>query len=440
MMFGTKVRYGITYKTNQPGFQVYTRKFYHNFKVAVTQENFEGARGSNLGSMDAYVMCERTRIGIYDQVTFKPKQQWNVPTKSQKDDIQILFLAVSDDQTKIGVALGKVLIKDQQVITEIAIYKKSNSGKFQLEKLRDFESQDACIQFFFSQKRTTDLLFFTKSECFLFDYLVESKERETLYAFENELNDQPKFGQFNRNQTKFIITSASDILYVDIKEKLEIDIDDREGIAQIQNIIADEENFYVLANKKDNKLGYFLLTVNIDQPHKESSYLIKWSNKLDIGNCDLHMMKENGKNMIVISYKCIGINTFNVFVIDIDTNLIVYWHESYQLWESPVKGFLLNTNDFLILSKDGINLLALGEKPARVVQDNEGFDRMIHSVGSCNYLKIESTNHLLFACQFYENRQICIQEQYNDLDGNTHFDDIFRVKVNEITLRELMLI
>ena len=82
MMFGTKVRYGITYKTNQPGFQVYTRKYYHNFKVAVTQDNFEGARGANLGSMNAYVMCEKTRIGIYDQVTFKPKQQWNVPTKS----------------------------------------------------------------------------------------------------------------------------------------------------------------------------------------------------------------------------------------------------------------------------------------------------------------------------------------------------------------------
>lgn len=349
-------------------------------------------------------------------------------------------MTVSDDQTKIGVALGKVLIKDRRIITEIAIYKKSSSGKFQLEKLRDFESQDACIQFFFSQKKTTELIFFTKTECFSFDYLDEAKDRDTLYAFENELNDQPKFGQFNKNQTKFIITSASDILYVDMKQKLEIDIDDREGISQIQNIIADDYNFYILSNKRASKLGYFLLTVSIDNPHEESQYLINWSNKLDIGNCDLHMMEEKGKQMIVISYKCIGINTFNVFVIDLETKLIMYWHESYQLWESPVKGFLLKTNDFLILSKDGINMISLGEKPARVVKDNEGFDRMIHSVGSCNYLKIEKTNHLLFACQFYDNRQICIQSQYDDLDGNTHFDDIFRVKINEITLRELMLI
>jgi hypothetical protein len=139
----------------------------------------------------------------------------------------------------------------------------------------------------------------------------------------------------------------------------------------------------------------------------------------------MHMMTEENKdeesprfgkmeNSIVVSYKFIDINTFNVFVIDLHTKLIKYWHEGYQLWESPVKGFLLPSNDFLILSKDGINVLAISEKEKRVIKDAEGFERMIHSLGSCNYLKIEPTNHILFACQFYDDRQICIQEQYND--------------------------
>lgn len=136
--------------------------------------------------------------------------------------------------------------------------------------------------------------------------------------------------------------------------------------------------------------------------------MIQWTNKLDIGNCDLHLMPEDikdsndnviGQTMnIVVSYKSIGINTFNVFVINLEDKLIKYWHEGYQLWESPVKGFLLNSNDFLILSKDGINVLALGEKKGRVIKDQEGFDRYIHSLGSVNYIKIEKTNHLLFAC------------------------------------------
>ena len=65
---------------------------------------------------------------------------------------------------------------------------------------------------------------------------------------------------------------------------------------------------------------------------------------------------------------------------------------------------------------------------------------MIHSLGRCNYLKIEKTNHLLFACQDYWNRQVCIQEQYNDNEDQTKFDDIYRIKIFEPTLRELMMI
>ena len=73
------------------------------------------------------------------------------------------------------------------------------------------------------------------------------------------------------------------------------------------------------------------------------------------------------------------------------------------------------------MNKDGINILALGEKENKVVKDHEGFNRMIHSLGSCNYLKIEPKNHLLFACQFYENRQVCIQHQHLDAEEQTKF-------------------
>jgi hypothetical protein len=73
------------------------------------------------------------------------------------------------------------------------------------------------------------------------------------------------------------------------------------------------------------------------------------------------------------------------------------------------------------------------------VKDENGADRKIHSLGSCNYLKIEPTNHLLFACQDYGNRQIKIQEQYLDVT-ETKFTDIYKIKIYEPTLRELMVI
>lgn len=58
----------------------------------------------------------------------------------------------------------------------------------------------------------------------------------------------------------------------------------------------------------------------------------------------------------------------------------------------------------MILNKSGINLLALGEYGSRQVIDKDGFPRYIHALGSCNYLKIDPSNVILFACQYYDDR------------------------------------
>lgn len=59
MMFGARVRFSITYKTNQPGLTIYTRKYFHNFKVGLSTQNLEGALGVNLPKLSAYVMSEK---------------------------------------------------------------------------------------------------------------------------------------------------------------------------------------------------------------------------------------------------------------------------------------------------------------------------------------------------------------------------------------------
>ena len=84
---------------------------------------------------------------------------------------------------------------------------------------------------------------------------------------ENTLEDQPNFGVFNHDQTVFIVTSSADILYVDTKTGKEIDMDDAEKIGCLQNIIQDDEYFYILANKRESRLGYYLLKVAINDPY-----------------------------------------------------------------------------------------------------------------------------------------------------------------------------
>jgi abortive infection bacteriophage resistance protein len=105
----------------------------------------------------------------------------------------------------------------------------------------------------------------------------------------------------------------------------------------------------------------------------------------------------------------------------------------------------------LIISNQGINVIAIGNKEARVIEDAENFKRKIHSLGSCNYLKVEPEQHILFACQYYDNRQICIQDQYQtpfvskseestEFGNQTKFEDVYKIKLHDITLRELLLV
>lgn len=56
------------------------------------------------------------------------------------------------------------------------------------------------------------------------------------------------------------------------------------------------------------------------------------------------------------------------------------------------------------MSKNGLSVISIGNSESRVLKDNDGQNRMVHSLGYCNYLKIESTNHILFANQFYDDR------------------------------------
>jgi len=57
-------------------------------------------------------------------------------------------MAVSNDQMRIGIVLGRILIKDEQEITDIVIYtKKTNSPheKFEFKKQRQFNFINTCI-------------------------------------------------------------------------------------------------------------------------------------------------------------------------------------------------------------------------------------------------------------------------------------------------------
>jgi len=53
-------------------------------------------------------------------------------------------------------------------------------------------------------------------------------------------------------------------------------------------------------------------------------------------------------------------------------------------------------------------VLSLGTAEKRAIVDNNGIDRMLHSLESCNYLKVDPNNHLVFECAKQDKKIISI--------------------------------
>ena len=54
-------------------------------------------------------------------------------------------------------------------------------------------------------------------------------------------------------------------------------------------------------------------------------------------------------------------------------------------------------NDFVIINKDGISIVALGSDDVRVELDLNNDPRKIHSLESMNYLKFDPSDYVYFA-------------------------------------------
>jgi hypothetical protein len=150
-----------------------------------------------------------------------------------------------------------------------------------------------CAQFTFKDNDPTKLLMFTSRSVIEFDYKALDKQYiSVVYTMNNYLNDPPSFGIFSVDQKKCVVTSINDVLLIDLENKLELDIDEKENIKDILNIHADEQYFYVITNKKNGVLGYYVFMINLNDIFGEYLYLIQWTNKLGIAGVDLKVIKD----------------------------------------------------------------------------------------------------------------------------------------------------
>lgn len=102
----------------------------------------------------------------------------------------------------------------------------------------------------------------------------------------------------------------------------------------------------------------------------------------------------------------------------------------------------LNTQsqDFISLSQEGLSILALNDKlQSKHLMDNKGRRHLIHSLASCNYLKIDKQNHILFECAS-EEKVLNVQSQYKSRNEQTQFEDIFKIQISNLNIKELLML
>ena len=91
-------------------------------------------------------------------------------------------------------------------------------------------------------------------------------------------------------------------------------------IKEIKQVQYDYEDqvFYIVTNRYQDKLGLFIIRIDEDDP-KRSHYLLKIKNNLNIDDANISIMRNQDTmtKELVLSYKTIYTNTFNLTIVDI---------------------------------------------------------------------------------------------------------------------------
>ena len=158
------------------------------------------------------------------------------------------------------------------------------------------------------------------------------------------MSEQPEFFLFDDNQTSCILATNEDALYIDLKKKKEVDIDNATSVSCIRTVYYYRQHFYILANKRNGIIGLYLSKINIDKiaiDEPSTTFIINQQTRFEIGDASINIMTDyRGNQKLIVCYKTIYINKFTLQVIDLETMLIEQEMTTDQLWESTVKSFL----------------------------------------------------------------------------------------------------
>jgi|DEB0MinimDraft_12_1074336.scaffolds.fasta_scaffold59031_2 protease II len=139
------------------------------------------------------------------------------------------------------------------------------------------------------------------------------------------------FVSFNTNQKSVVVSSQLDVLFVNLRKDIEVDVDNNTRLGDIKCIIHIQDKFYILANKHQKQVGCYLIEIDENEPEAKEQYLLNWKNKLIIGDAQFEAIVNAdscGSNHLIMCFKSSSRNTYNIISIDLKTKMILFRHES----------------------------------------------------------------------------------------------------------------
>ena len=119
-IFGDKGKYCITCKQGLPDFHLFSRKYYHDFKVPISTADFEGAHGISIDAIGVLLVACRGNILCYDATTYEFKYRL-VDLLCHEEDDDILYMTASKDGEQVAVTMGYSRLDGEEAVEKIIL-------------------------------------------------------------------------------------------------------------------------------------------------------------------------------------------------------------------------------------------------------------------------------------------------------------------------------
>jgi hypothetical protein len=124
MLFGSMVKYGVTYKQDLPGFELYKRKYTHDFKNLIVDENFNKSYPLEVEIINSFLVSKNDKIMLFNSDTYAITNEFKIKIheSTTREQNQILSMKMCEDEEYLAIISGKLLIKNEQQPNQLDIF------------------------------------------------------------------------------------------------------------------------------------------------------------------------------------------------------------------------------------------------------------------------------------------------------------------------------